>query len=96
MIGALYGLALAAAFLVALAVSVPVLVGIVRDARERRRKRRADELDRYTEDEEYGPGPSAGDDAAIDPLAVGRAFCRSCETENEAEFAYCRRCGARL
>jgi len=95
MIDALYGIALTVAFLVVLAASVPVLAGIVRDARERRRKRRAGELDRYAEDEEYGPGPPEGSDDA-DPLAVGRVFCRSCETENEAEFAYCRRCGSRL
>lgn len=95
MLGTVYALVLTVALLVALAASVPVLLGIFRDARERRRKRRAGELDRYAEDEEYGPGPSEGVDAP-DPLAVGRVFCRSCDAQNEAEFTYCRRCGAQL
>ena len=94
MIGALYGLALAVAFLVALAASVPVLVGIVRDARERRRKRRAGEIERYAEDEEYGPAPPENDDA--DSRALQRVFCRSCGAENGAEFAFCRHCAEQL
>ncbi|NHN46728.1 zinc ribbon domain-containing protein [Halostella sp. JP-L12] len=94
MLGALYGLALAVAYLVALAASVRVLVGIVRDGRERLRKRRAGELDRYTEDEEYGPAPPEDDDA--DSQGLQRVFCRSCGAENGAEFAFCRRCAEQL
>lgn len=94
MLGTLYGLALAVGLVVALAASVPVLVGIVRDARERRRKRRAGEMERYAEDEEYGPAPPESDGA--DSRALQRVFCRSCGAENGAEFAFCRHCAEQL
>lgn len=94
MVGELYGLLLLVMFLVALAASIPVLVGIVRDARERRRKRQAGEVERYTEDEEYGVGPPAPDDA--DRTDLGQLSCPHCGATNDAEFEYCRECAGQL
>lgn len=87
----LYAALIGVLLLIAVGVSIPVLGRIVRDGLERRRKRQAGELERYTEDEEYDraartPGP---DD---DPAANGRVTCRECGTKNDSAFTYCRHC----
>jgi hypothetical protein len=76
--------------LVALAAAVPVLSGIVRDGRERRRKWKSGEMERYSEDEEYDAGPPAVLDA--DGTAAETKHCRHCGAENDAGFTYCRVC----
>lgn len=90
--GQLYAAVVGLLLLVALGVSVPVLKRIVLDGLERRRKRRAGELKRYTEDEEYHRTPGTPDDAA---QREGET-CRQCGAENEPDFTYCRRCAAPL
>lgn len=91
MLGQLYGLLLLLALLVGLVVSLRVLVGIAREGRERHRMRRAGELERYTEDEEYGPGPSVpGEQQA------GVVTCPHCGAENGTGFMFCHYCVGRL
>jgi hypothetical protein len=94
MLGQLYGLLLLVMFLFALAASIPVLVGIFREGRERRRKRQAGEMERYTEDEEYGVGHHAPDEA--DFTGLGQLTCPHCGATNDAEFGYCRDCAESL
>ncbi|MDF9745796.1 DUF7577 domain-containing protein [Natrinema salsiterrestre] len=86
-----YTALIAVLLLIALGVTVPVLGRIVRDGLERRRKRQAGELERYTEDEEYDRAARTlrPDD---DPAANGRVTCRECGTRNDPAFTYCRRC----
>lgn len=87
----LYVALIAILLLVALGVSVPVLGRILREGLERRRKRRAGEGERDTEDQEYDRTPrSLGPDG--DPTATGRVTCRECGTTNDSAFTYCRRC----
>ncbi|OLZ41999.1 hypothetical protein A6E15_13875 [Natrinema saccharevitans] len=88
--GQLYAVAIGVLLLVALGVCVPVLVRIVRDGLERHHKRRAGELKRYTDDEEFDRGPSAS--LETDPAGRTHVTCRHCGTVNDAGFTYCRRC----
>lgn len=90
--GQLYAAVVGLLLLVALGVSVPVLKQIVLDGLERQRKRRAGELERYTEDEEYHRSPGPPDDAAERESGT----CRQCGAENDPDFMYCRRCAAPL
>ena len=94
-LGLLYVAATGALLLVALALGVRVLWGIVGDARERRRKRRSGELEPYTEDEEYGrvPRDSLEHDGDDDGAP---ATCPHCGADNDAAFDYCRRCASPL
>jgi len=89
--GTVYLIAAGAALLFALGVGLRVLVGIARDGRERSRKWREGEIDRYTEDPVYDRGPP-------DPDADGetRPICPQCGAENASEFVYCRECAAPL
>ncbi|QKG92512.1 zinc ribbon domain-containing protein [Halorubrum sp. SS7] len=88
-VGTVYLVAAGALLLVALAVGVRALVRIFREGRERRRKRREGELDRYTKDPEYDREPP-------DPEAASRSTCPQCGAENDASFAFCRECAAPL
>ncbi|ELZ58064.1 MULTISPECIES: DUF7577 domain-containing protein [Halorubrum] len=89
--GTVYLVATGAALLLALGVGLRVLVGIFRDGRERSRKRREGEIDRYTEDPVYDRDPP-------DPDADGGtpSTCPQCGAENESEFTYCHECAAPL
>ncbi|MFD1565642.1 zinc ribbon domain-containing protein [Haloarchaeobius amylolyticus] len=85
----LYAAVVGVLLLAALGVSIPVLMQIVRDGLERRRKRQAGELERYTEDKEYDRFP-----AVLSETADGRTrlTCSQCGAENDASYTYCRRC----
>ncbi|WP_050032050.1 zinc ribbon domain-containing protein [Halorubrum halophilum] len=94
-----------ALLLVALGVGLRVLRGIVRDARDRQRRRRAGEMEKYTDDEEYGRGPptGSGDDRGeaegrgdSDDPNDSAATCPQCGADNESGFNFCRRCAAPL
>jgi hypothetical protein len=86
--GTIYGTIVAVLLLVALGASIPVLKGIVRDGLERRRKRKAGELERYAEDEAYDRGSAV---ASVDDGTTALT-CRECGAENRSGFRYCRRC----
>lgn len=90
-VGTISLVATGALLLFALAVGIRVLAGIFREGRERSRKRREGEIDRYTEDPVYDRDPP-------DPDAAGAALatCPQCGAENASEFAYCRECAAPL
>lgn len=88
--GQLFAVIIGVLLLVALGVSVPVLVQIARDGLERHRERRAGELERYTEDEEFDRDPGAS--LETDVKGQPRVTCRRCGTENDPQFTYCRRC----
>ncbi|WP_144800092.1 zinc ribbon domain-containing protein [Halorubrum depositum] len=102
--GPVYLAVAGALLLVALGLGIRVLRGIVREGRDRRRRRRAGEVEKYTEDEEYGRGPPATSDdreaAGPDGYPTDRgdpgATCPQCGAANESEFNYCRRCAAPL
>ncbi|TKX53222.1 zinc ribbon domain-containing protein [Halorubrum sp. SP3] len=90
-VGTAYLAAAGALLLVALGVGARALVRIFREARERSRKRREGELERYTKDPVYDRDPA-------DPEADGaaRSTCPQCGAENAAGFCYCRECAAPL
>lgn len=92
--GQLYAAVVIVLLLFALGVSIPVLRRILRDGLERRRKRKAGELERYTEDEEFDRGPTA----ALGEDAAGRTCltCRHCGAENDPTFRYCGHCAEPL
>lgn len=94
MAGALYLFVITVLLLIALALAIPVLVNIVRDGLERRRKWKSGEMERYTEDKEYDAGPPAELDEAEGPS--GTRICPNCDAENGAEFSYCQECAQRL
>ena len=90
---------------VALGAGFHVLRGIVREGRELRRRRRAEEAETYPEDEEYDPGPPVGpedergrtsDPSDPDDSNDPTATCPQCGADNEPHFNYCRRCAAPL
>lgn len=89
--GTVYLVATGALLLVALGVGVRALVGIFREGRERSRKRREGEIDRYTEDPVYDRDPPAPDADEETP-----STCPQCGAENDAEFTFCRECAAPL
>lgn len=89
-VGLLYFVIVGVLLLVALGLGLRVLGGIVQEARTRRRKRRAGEVERYTEDEEYGRNSLAADEE--DDGTPSRSTCRKCGAENDPGFRYCRRC----
>lgn len=88
--GQFYAAAIGVLLLVALGATIPVLAQIARDGLERHRKRRAGELERYTEDEVFDREPGAS--LETDVAGRTRVTCRRCGTANDAEFTYCRRC----
>ncbi|EMA60674.1 zinc ribbon domain-containing protein [Halorubrum lipolyticum] len=88
-LGAIYLAVTGALLLVALGAGLRVLRGIVREGRDLRRRRRAGEVEKYTEDEEYGPG-------SADDSSHSTATCPQCGAANESGFDYCRRCAAPL
>ncbi|WP_435094931.1 DUF7577 domain-containing protein [Halorubrum sp. N11] len=88
-----------ALLLVALGLGLRVLREIVRDGRDRQRRRRAGEIEKYTEDEEFGQGSPAdsGDDRGESGVSTASiATCPQCGADNESGFNYCRRCVAPL
>ncbi|OTF04644.1 zinc ribbon domain-containing protein [Halorubrum sp. SD612] len=87
--GTAYLLVTGALLLVALAVGVRALVGIFREGRERSRRRRAGEMERYTEDPVYERDPP-------DPDGATSSTCPQCGAENDSKFTYCRECAAPL
>jgi hypothetical protein len=96
-IGLLYIAVTGALLLVALGVGIRVLRDIFGEARERRRKRRSGELERYTKDEEYDRvhrDPTESADADEDGAAS--TPCPHCGADNDAAFDYCRRCASPL
>jgi len=99
-VGTLYFAVSAALLLVALGVGLRVLRGIAREGRERRRRRRAGEVQKHAEDEEHGrdaPAASEGDLAGSEfEPAASVATCPQCGADNESGFDYCRRCAAPL
>lgn len=68
--------------LVALGASVPVLVRMVREGRER-----------WRDDDATGPHPEPEDD---EPGDEDGQPCPHCGTGNDPAFTYCRRCGESL
>lgn len=104
-VGPIYLAVVGALLLFALGLGFSVLRGIAREGRDRQRRRRAGEIEKYTEDEEYGGRPSVGSGAdrgaADDPEASNDrtdpgATCPKCGAANEPGFSYCRRCTAPL
>jgi hypothetical protein len=106
-----YVAVIGALLLVALVLGIRVLWGIVGDAREIRRKRRAGELAPNADDEEpdriardpaegdgAGDPDGAGDRDAADALddAGPSATCPECGAANDPAFDYCRRCASSL
>ncbi|CDK40007.1 hypothetical protein DM2_2905 [Halorubrum sp. DM2] len=87
--GTVYLIATGAALLFALGVGLRVLAGVFRDGRERSRKRREGEVERYTEDPVYDRDPPDAD-------AGGQRICPQCGAENASEFVYCSECAAPL
>ncbi|MFW5999939.1 MAG: DUF7577 domain-containing protein [Halorubrum sp.] len=89
--GTVYLVAIGSLLLVALGVGVRALVGIFREGRERSRKRRAGEIERYSKDPVY-------DRDLPDPAVSGSepSTCPQCGAENEATFTFCRECAAPL
>jgi len=94
--GQVYLVVAAALLLVGLAVSVPVLLGILTDGVERHRDRRGGEVERYTEDTEYDRGPPAALDGDAEVRRERRLRCRNCGAANDRGFRYCRRCAEPL
>jgi len=100
--GPVYLAVAGALLLVGLGLGFRVLRRIVREGRDRRARRRAGEVEPYTEDEEYDRRPPTGSEP--DPADVGErgdpndptATCHSCGATNEPGFDYCRRCTAPL
>ena len=90
-VGTAYLVAAGALLLVALAVGARALVRIFREGRERSRKRREGELERYSKDPVYDRDPPA-------PDAEGDATstCPQCDAENDSTFVYCSECAAPL
>ncbi|WP_394338193.1 zinc ribbon domain-containing protein [Halorubrum sp. Ib24] len=101
-LGPVYLAVVGTLLLVALGLGFRVLRGIVREGRDRRARRRAGEMEKYTEDEEYGRRPSAGsegdraEDGGRGDSNGPAATCPSCGAANESGFSYCRRCTAPL
>ncbi|MFC4249435.1 zinc ribbon domain-containing protein [Natribaculum luteum] len=81
--------------IVALIVSIPVLWGIVEDARKRRRERQTGELEPYELADETGR-QSASDDGTRESNQSTRISCRHCSTANDPAYTYCRHCAERL
>jgi hypothetical protein len=90
--GPLYLAVVGALLLAALGLGFRVLRGIYREGRDRSRRRRAGEIEKYTEDEEYDRSPAA---PSPEPADSG-VTCPQCGAANESEFNYCRRCAAPL
>ena len=90
-VGTAYLVAAGALLLVALAVGARALVRIFREGRERSRKRREGELERYSKDPVYDRDPPA-------PDAEGgsTSTCPQCGAENDSTFVYCSECAAPL
>lgn len=83
----LYLLAITVLLLVALALAVPVLVGIAREGLERSRQSGKTYPD---EDGDIAPSTTSADDRT-DTLV-----CSHCGAENSAEFSYCQDCAKQL
>ena len=90
-VGTVYLVAAGALLLVALAVGVRALVRIFREGRERRRKRREGEIERYAKDPVYEREPPPPEADGSRP-----STCPQCGAENEARFTFCRECAAPL
>lgn len=90
-VGTVYLVAAGALLLAALAVGVRALVDVFREGRERSRKRREGELERYTKDPVYDREPPDSDGAA-----ETRSTCPQCGADNDVEFTFCRECAAPL
>lgn len=93
MTGSLYFLGVTILLLIALAVTLPVIRDIVLEGIERRRKWKEDEIERYTEDEEFDAGPSA---EQTDDDTTGRQRCSHCGEINDAGYAFCQQCAEPL
>jgi len=90
-VGTAYLLATGALLLVALGVGARALVAIFREGRERSRKRREGEIERYTDDPVYDRDPADPDAGGATP-----STCPQCGAENASRFTYCRECAAPL
>ncbi|SDG04008.1 hypothetical protein SAMN04488067_11353 [Halorubrum xinjiangense] len=90
-VGTIYLVATGALLLVALGVGVRALVAIFREGRERSRRRREGEIERYTEDPVYDREPPDPDADETAP-----STCPQCGAENDGEFTFCRECAAPL
>lgn len=67
--------------------TVPVLLGIIREARDRHRKWRSGEMQQYAADETYD-----SDLPDREEIPPGSVVCRHCTTINDAGFVYCENC----
>ena len=93
--GQLYVLIVTLLLFAALGASIPVLAGIVRDARERQRERRTAE--RKPDDSPGDEHPDRSAANAVDADTEETSLtCRQCGAENEPGFTYCYRCIASL
>ncbi len=95
MAGVLYLFVITVLLLFALAVSIPVLVNIVREGLERRREWKSGERERYTEDEEFGPEPPITETDENGTSPDGQV-CRHCATVNDATYSFCKECSEPL
>lgn len=89
-LGQLYAAVVMGLLLAALGVSIPVLIGIVRDGLERHTQRAAGR-DRDLEARSDEDGTADTDTAA--PTSV---LCPQCGVENDPAYTYCRCCAEPL
>lgn len=108
--GTIYVAVVGALLLVALALGLRVLRDIVYEARERRRRRKAGDLDPSAEDEkdaddetdERSPPTTTTEVDAVAEKNEGvhrddaSVTCPQCGAVNDPEFSYCRQCASRL
>lgn len=94
--GQLYVAAVTALLLAGLGVGVTVLRDVFYEGLDRHRKWRTGELERYTEDTEYGASPPATPDADGENGVPSARDCPHCGTTNDPGFRYCSNCAGPL
>ncbi|WP_128226271.1 DUF7577 domain-containing protein [Halobacteriaceae archaeon SHR40] len=94
MTGELYFLLVTVLLLAGLAVTIPVLVDIFREGRERRQQLQSGELEHYPESNEKEDGLQATLEDEND--RNGTRNCSNCGAENSTDFIYCQDCAQRL
>lgn len=94
MVGELYFLFITVLLLAGLAVTIPVLVAIFRDGRERRQQMQSGELEHYPESNEKEDGLQTTPED--ENTRNGTRNCSNCGAENSTDFIYCQDCTQRL
>ena len=94
MTGELYFLLVTVLLLAGLVVTIPVLVDIFREGRQRRQQMQSDESEHYPEDNSGIDGSQSTLDDEKD--LEGTRNCSNCGAENSTDFIYCQDCMQRL